>query len=135
MVRFRIGWIALLPWLAACPPAGDDRADAAIATESDVTPCGRTDTIYVNHTTVAKELFIRATNFCGRNEPTLLPGRIWVSDSAGNVIGGQEADLLFKRTHRGTFMVPGGAHIRLECPDHLTATEGCAWQYSVTVRF
>ena len=29
----------------------------------------------------------------------------------------------------------GGAQIRLTCPEHLTATEGCAWQYSVTVRF
>jgi hypothetical protein len=123
--------------VAACPPPGNHDGDggAALATEADVTPCGRTDTIYVNHSEVSKELFIKAKNRCGQGEPTLLPGKLWVADRHGTVDANQAVDLRFNRTHRGSFMVSGKGMVVLQCPEHLTVTTGCEWEYTVSVRF
>lgn len=121
--------------LAACPPPGEQTA-AGLATEADTTRCATTERIYKNHGTLTKELFVTVSHECGLDTlPPITWARVSVRDSAGNVVNNQQDSIAFGDTHRGSFLVPGGGTVRVECPRSELVRHGCPWKYSLTVRF
>lgn len=129
--------LLLVPLLTACP---DDDADSAtgedigatvLVTEGDLTQCGRTEDVYANHTTSAKSLHVRVKNECiGRDTLNTDSARVWVRDARGQVVNNQDVKVPYLGTHRGTFSVPEGATLRIECSERLLQHEvGCSWEY------
>ncbi len=134
--------LLLLLLLAACQE-DDDRPEAgtgaegasALVTEGDVTQCGRTEDVYANHTRRDKELHVRVRNSCmGRDTLGADSARVWVRDGQGGVVNGQDVKIPFQGTHRGSFTVPGGATLRVECSARLLREEGCAWEFKYLLK-
>jgi hypothetical protein len=125
--------LLLLPLLSGCR---DDEANeagenaAALVTEGDVTQCGHTDDVYTNHTTSARSLHVKVKNECfGRDTLGTDSARVWVRDAQGQVVNRQDVKVPHLGTHRGTFSVPEGASLRIECAERLLQDAGCSWEY------
>jgi hypothetical protein len=119
----------------ACQAAGGQEMERALGTVRDSTPCGETETIYTNHTTLAKELFVAVGNQCLRD--TIMPvaglAHVRVFKKGGAVDTTQRASVSYDRTHRGTFMIPPGGGLEVECPDGFQGC--CPWRYRYTIKF
>lgn len=124
-------WTVLAALTAfACRPA-DDAAASLLITETGVVACSHTSDIYTNHTTSPRDLHVKVTSGCiGRDTLAIDSARVWVRDAQGGVYNRQDVRIGYQQTHRGTFTVPGGASLRVECPDSLFRSEdGCSWEY------
>jgi hypothetical protein len=119
---------------AACGGAEGDSA-AATVTESDTTRCGSSAAIYNNHTQNPRDLHVRVRNGCmdiDTIQPAR-PARLRVLDAQNNVVGNQDVQIPPQTTHRGTFNVPGGARLQLDCPG-FALRDGCTWTYQYVLR-
>lgn len=126
--------VAVAVAVVACQqgPAGGDTA-AGLVTESDSMSCGTTSTIFTNHTANAKDLHVRSTWRCTMVDTIRPPyGRLVVFDAQGRVSQGQDVQLPYGETHRGSFTIPGGGgRLVLECRgDRILEGNGCQWSYS-----
>lgn len=134
MFYWRVAPLVMLLLLPACKDDDTEEAGenaAALVTEGDVTQCGHTDDVYTNHTTSAKSLHVKVKNEClGRDTLGTDSARVWVRDAQGNVVNHQDVKVPHMGTHRGTFSVPEGASLRVECAERLLQPEvGCSWEY------
>lgn len=118
--------------LAACDPPGGPPVSAGLVTEADSLQCGSSAVLYVNHTANAKDLHVHASYNCIMDDSIRPPAaRLYVVDAQNKVVPGQDVQIPSGTPHRGTFTVPGGGSLKLECPGiSLLHAGGCQWSYS-----
>lgn len=115
---------------AACAPDDDQTRSGSLVTEADSLRCGRTAVLYSNHSVNAKDLHVRASSDCISDDSlNVRPARLVVLDGQNRVVQNQDVTIPQGTTHRGTFTVPGGARLQLECPGFSVGI-GCRWSYS-----
>lgn len=124
-----LGGLALLALLACGPGSGAEEAMALMAQESDTLSCHTTESVYTNHTGNGRDLHVRLTNDCFPVDTLRMPpAHIRVKNAAGGVVTDITVD--WDKTHRGTFTIPAGGSLELECPQGALTTDGCPWTYS-----
>jgi hypothetical protein len=132
--------LCLLILVAACRDDDDQEGPgaelaSALITEGDITQCGRTEDVYANHSNRDKELHVRVSNKCwGRDTLGTDSARVWVRDAQGRPVNNQDVKIPYDGTHRGTFVVPGNATLRIECSQRLFQDEGCSWEFKYLLK-
>lgn len=133
--RFLFGALgAAVLWAACAEVGGQQESAGGLVQVSDSTACGVTEYVYTNHTTLAKELFVVVKNLCEIDSLAVSgPAAVRVRRRDGSADTTQQAKVAHGRTHRGTFMIPPGGHLEVECPTGYFRC--CPWRYSLTIKF
>jgi hypothetical protein len=119
--------------VAACQPApsGDRATDLVI--EQSTLSCGGQEGVYTNHGTLVKELHVRVSQACDETDSIIRSTTIRVKDARGNVDSSQTVLILGNRTHRGTFLVPGGSTLEIVCGSE-SGRGSCSWEYRYALK-
>jgi hypothetical protein len=119
--------------LAACQPAPGGQQATDLVTEQGTLSCGGQEDVYTNHGTLVKELHVRVSQACDETDSIIRSTRILVRDARGNVDSSQTAWIMGNRTHRGTFLVPGGSTLQIICGSE-SGRGSCSWEYRYALK-